>query len=71
MYTQVKKKKRKNASVSKLTSLQMLSNKYLQKAELKEKYNAEAEERKGKFQLELEERRASLPYYKNILVFKQ
>ena len=69
------KKRKKQQRASKLTALQMLSDKYQQKAELKEKelnlrrmelefekekYNAEAEERKAKLQLELEERRAYL-----------
>ena len=69
------KKRKKQQRASKLTALQMLSDKYQQKAELKEKelnlrrmelefekekYNAEAEERKAKLQLKLEERRAYL-----------
>ena len=69
------KKRKKQQRASKLTALQMLSDKYQQKAELKEKelnlrrmelefekekYNAEAEERKAKLRLELEERRAYL-----------
>ena len=58
---------------SKLTALEMLTDKYQKKVELKEKeleirrmeldfekekYKSEAEERKAKFQLEMEERKA-------------
>ena len=67
------KKRKKPQRASKLTPLQMLSDKYQQKAELKEKelnlrrmelefekeYNAEAEERK-KYNAEAEERKAKL-----------
>ena len=63
----------------------MLTDKYEQKAQLKdeelnlrrleldfqrEKYLAEAEERKLKFQLEMEEKRHSLNCYRNVLSVK-
>ncbi|XP_028410542.1 stress response protein NST1-like [Dendronephthya gigantea] len=68
-----KQRKPVRQRASKLTALEMLTDKYKQKTELKqkelelrrmeldfekEKYNAEAEERKAKFQLEMEERKA-------------